>query len=223
MPAAGAYGKVPASGDFVRIRLSRSFVAAWDAWLQSWFGAAKAESGAAWPETYLTAPIWRFTLAPGIVGEAPWLGVMAASVDRVGREFPLTLARALPAGADAAAGHFGNDSLFEALERCILAVVQQDVGPERLEAMLDDLPGPSTGRGRDTGPKAWCATDRAALRAHLAAGNVAAGRRSSLWSSDDGETVRLFAAEGLPGAARAQALFRPSHPIWTAGAGAAAQ
>ena len=40
----------------------------------------------------MMAPIWRFALAPGVAGPLPMLGVMMPSVDRVGRQFPLTLA-----------------------------------------------------------------------------------------------------------------------------------
>jgi len=49
----------------------------------------------------LSAPVWRFQLAPGVCGPLAWRGLFFASVDRVGRYFPLTLAFA---GAPAAPG-----------------------------------------------------------------------------------------------------------------------
>jgi len=44
-----------------------------------------------WLEAYLTSPVWRFVLSPGICGDGAYGGVMVPSVDRVGRYFPLTI------------------------------------------------------------------------------------------------------------------------------------
>ena len=88
----GAYGKLPALGDFVRIGLGRDFVSAWDEWLQSGLLALSESLGEQWEALYMSAPIWRFSLQAGDAGPAPVSGVMMPSVDRVGRKFPLTLA-----------------------------------------------------------------------------------------------------------------------------------
>ncbi|MBB4011671.1 type VI secretion system protein ImpM [Niveibacterium umoris] len=47
--------------------------------------------GPAWLDRYLTAPVWRFVLTPGVLGSQGWAGVLLPSVDRVGRYFPLTV------------------------------------------------------------------------------------------------------------------------------------
>ena len=86
----GFYGKLPSHGDFLRRRVSDAFVAAWDAWLQHCMAASRAALGDRWLDVYLTSPVWRFACAPGVAGAAPVVGVMAPSVDRVGRYFPLT-------------------------------------------------------------------------------------------------------------------------------------
>lgn len=92
----GLYGKVPSQGDFVSRRLPWEFTSAWDAWLQAGIARARADIGADWNATYLTAPLWRFQLAPGVLGPTGWVGLWFASVDRVGRQFPLSLVEPMP-------------------------------------------------------------------------------------------------------------------------------
>ncbi len=92
MSTCGFYGKLPSQGDFVTRRLPWEFTSAWDDWLQQGMHASHAALGDRWLALYLSAPIWRFQLAPGVCGPLGWRGVFFASVDRVGRYFPLTLA-----------------------------------------------------------------------------------------------------------------------------------
>ena len=102
MATCGFYGKLPGEGDFVTRRLPWEFTSTWDDWLQQGMQASRAALGERWLELYLSAPIWRFQLAPGICGPLAWRGLFFASVDRVGRYFPLTLAFAGGAGAPGA-------------------------------------------------------------------------------------------------------------------------
>ena len=99
----GYYGKMPAHGDFVRSRADVGFVAGWDRWLQESLAESRAALGHAWQAAYEAAPIWRFALAAGVCGDAPVLGVMMPSQDRVGRCFPLTLFARLKRSAGAGA------------------------------------------------------------------------------------------------------------------------
>jgi type VI secretion system protein ImpM len=48
--------------------------------------------GEDWLPTWNMAPIWRFALSPGCCGRDAVLGLWMPSVDRVGRQFPLTFA-----------------------------------------------------------------------------------------------------------------------------------
>ena len=98
-PRTGLFGKLPAHGDFVRRVLPRSFVTPWDAWLSEGIAASRAALGADWDAAWEAAPIWRFRLAPGACGPDAAVGVVATSLDTVGRRFPLTLAAVLPAAA----------------------------------------------------------------------------------------------------------------------------
>ena len=92
MATCGFYGKLPGEGDFVTRRLPWEFTSAWDGWLQQGMQASRGALGERWLNLYLSAPIWRFQLAPGVCGPLAWRGLFFASVDRVGRYFPLTLA-----------------------------------------------------------------------------------------------------------------------------------
>lgn len=87
----GLYGKLPTHGDFLRRRVADDFVAEWDAWLQQCIVASRAVLGEQWLETYLTSPVWRFAFGPHVCGALPVAGLLVPSVDRVGRNFPLTL------------------------------------------------------------------------------------------------------------------------------------
>lgn len=214
MRAAGAYGKMPSAGDFIRLRIPRSFVETWDAWIQQWLAPVRAGMGARWSDAYLTAPVWRFTLGPSIAGGPAWLGVMAASVDRVGRQFPLTLAAPLVDGAEPALVHLCNDILFEALEGIALRVLEEDVAPSRLEELLDGAPAISIPSGGASGGRSWIAADRTSLRAALAAGALDMGPRTCVWSSDDGRNARMFASSGLPLADQAAGFVDLVHPMW---------
>jgi type VI secretion system protein ImpM len=87
----GYFGKVSTLGDFVSRGLPDGLVAAWDAWLQQCIHASQQQLGDKWLNCYLTSPVWRFAIAPGILGPEGLGGVMMPSVDRVGRYFPLMI------------------------------------------------------------------------------------------------------------------------------------
>jgi type VI secretion system protein ImpM len=89
---AGWFGKIPALGDFISRRLPPEFIETWDQWLSEELQAARNALGADWPESYINAPLWRFALMPGALDERQWFGVLMPSVDRVGRQYPLTIA-----------------------------------------------------------------------------------------------------------------------------------
>lgn len=136
----GAYGKIPALGDFLRIGLASDFIRAWDTWLQSAMTMARDDLAARWRDCYMSAPIWRFTLPGGLAGRAPVLGVVMPSVDRVGRQFPLTLAAHLPGDADPVATHLEADRQFEALELVALGALEDNCGREALTHALAQVP-----------------------------------------------------------------------------------
>jgi len=89
---AGWFGKIPSAGDFITRGLPRNFVEPWDEWLSSELSAARRSFGERWARVYRRAPLWCFVLGEGVIDARVWLGVLVPSFDRVGREFPLTIA-----------------------------------------------------------------------------------------------------------------------------------
>jgi type VI secretion system ImpM family protein len=116
----GFYGKLPSHGDFLRRRVSDAFVDAWDAWLRGCLAASRSSLGERWLDVYLTSPAWRFVCAPGTCGPVPVVGLMAPSVDRVGRYFPLTLVSELPAHVSLLAASTAAASFFDGAERLVI-------------------------------------------------------------------------------------------------------
>ena len=144
MTACGFYGKVPSEGDFVSRRLPWEFTSAWDAWLQRGVQASRATLGERWLEAYLSAPVWRFQLAPGVCGPQGWRGFFFASVDRVGRYFPLTVAAPdEPGRAPALATLAGEDERWLACEDVALAALDPRVALEVLDRAVEALALPA--------------------------------------------------------------------------------
>lgn len=136
----GFFGKLPALGDFVTRRLPPEFVEPWDRFLQAGMAASRLRFGPAWTGHFLSAPVWRFLLSPGVISPAAWLGILLPSVDRVGRYFPLTVAARLSRGPDDAQATLrAAAAWYAALETAALAALSPRVGPDALEASLTGL------------------------------------------------------------------------------------
>ena len=136
----GFFGKVPSLGDFVTRDLPREFLDGWDDWLQRSIAESKASLGDAWLNTYLTSPIWRFVLLPGVCGEKGWAGILMPSVDKVGRYFPLTFASSLGDGVQPFQIVAEASGWFDAAESLALSVLDEDrVDVSLLESSLQAL------------------------------------------------------------------------------------
>ena len=136
----GLFGKMPGHGDFVRRGLASAFVSAWDQWLQQCIAGSRERLGSRWLEHYLVAPIWRFSLSPGLCGSDGWCGVLMPSVDRTNRHFPLTLA--LTRNADLsplAASTADNAAWFDRLEAVARSALSIRVDADTLVHRLADL------------------------------------------------------------------------------------
>jgi len=130
----GWFGKMPHVGDFVSRRLPDDFIHAWDDWLQSGMARARADLGAAWLARYLVAPVRRFWLAPGLLGDTGWAGALMPSVDGVGRHFPLTIAAALPDHTLAAV--LAASAWFRAIDAAGRKVLDVSFSPDDLDCEL---------------------------------------------------------------------------------------
>jgi type VI secretion system protein ImpM len=141
----GWYGKIPNLGDFASRRLPSRFIVAWDDWLQRALASSRAQLGGQWLDLYLTSPVWRFLLMPGVCGSAAWAGVLMPSVDRVGRYFPLTIALELPQVALRQDRLERLSAWLAQAEGAALSTLDLSVTPERLDQLLDAIPVPEVG------------------------------------------------------------------------------
>lgn len=215
----GAFGKMPTLGDFFRFDMPQGFVTAWDQWLQRGLVQVRADLGPRWTDCYTTAPIWRFTLTAGLAGPFGAQGIIMPSVDRVGRQFPLTFAAPMPAGRSAVLAHLGATSAFEALETIALDALGDVMTLPRLtervrSVRLPDLPGLPE-----------CAVSPGLLAisvsdgtdpAHTIAAHEAGHRfkAPSVWSAVLDGDDRLMLAEGLPGPRRMRGLYDLGADVW---------
>jgi type VI secretion system protein ImpM len=136
----GLYGKLFSHGDFLRRRVSDAFVDGWDAWLQQCMATSRAALADRWLDLYLTSPVWRFACAAGVCGPAPIVGLMAPSVDRVGRYFPLTIVAEFPLNVGIVVAATRGAAFFVGAERLIVeALAQDDVDFNSFDALVARL------------------------------------------------------------------------------------
>jgi type VI secretion system protein ImpM len=152
MAGCGFYGKLPSEGDFVTRRLPWEFTSVWDDWLQQGLQASREALGARWLELYLSAPIWRFQIAPGVCGPVGWRGLFFASVDRVGRYFPLTLAFVDP-GATGLAVLSGDADAWIAVEDAALAGLAPTLPVADFDRMMEALTLPGAAAADPARPR----------------------------------------------------------------------
>ena len=151
MPGCGFYGKIPSEGDFVTRRLPWEFTSVWDEWLQQGMQASREALGTRWLELYLSAPIWRFQVAPGVCGPIGWRGLFFASVDRVGRYFPLTLAFA-DTGPTALTALSGDAEAWIAVEDAALSGLAPTLTIADFDRLMEALASPAGAPGAAADP-----------------------------------------------------------------------
>jgi type VI secretion system protein ImpM len=131
----GWFGKLPNVGDFASRRLPEAFVRRWDRWLQGGLARARDDAASDWLAGYLVAPIHRFWIAGGVINAAAWAGLVMPSVDRVGRHFPLTIARPIEGLAAALAAR----GWYRALDGVARQVLDIDFTIDDFERALAGL------------------------------------------------------------------------------------
>lgn len=139
----GFFGKLPGHGDFVRADLPEEIVSAWDLWVREGLAESRARLGEAWLPAFLEAPVWRFRFAPGTLAGAGCAGVMAPSVDKAGRYFPLMLC----AVSDRAPEPEDATAWFDALAAAASDAVHDGWGRDRLNLALEAVGHPEAAPG----------------------------------------------------------------------------
>lgn len=145
-PTPGFYGKLVSTGDFVRRAFPAEVYECWDPWLQQGLLSSRAALAETWLDAYLSAPIWRFALSPGIAGDRLWIGAMMPSVDRVGRYFPITVVAAAPADTDLFSAAHAAQPWLEQIEGALLETLDGDgVSADMLAERIADAEPPFAG------------------------------------------------------------------------------
>jgi type VI secretion system protein ImpM len=138
--SAGWFGKLSVLGDFGTRRLEATQAQQLDRWLSMGLRALQARQATPWLQGYLSAPVWRFAWAPGVMGETWWFGVLMPSCDNAGRYFPLWVGQAR---RTAPLDRYALDHLdlwWSHLAQCALATLGEQATLAGFESALADAP-----------------------------------------------------------------------------------
>ena len=208
----GFFGKLPCNGDFLQRRVPQPFLEPWDAWLQQCMHTSRGVLGEAWLDSYLTSPLWRFVLSDAVCGSGAYAGVVAPSVDRVGRYFPLTIVAQIDIDLCPLDVGTACRAWFEAVEDLVVAAMEEpyidlswfDSNLEALATFLDETTPESVPQLRELIDHSGFPGQGAAWRAPLAGASALQG------------AVNAFAYREL------SKELRPLSCWWTQGSAAAA-
>ncbi|MEO9683006.1 MAG: type VI secretion system-associated protein TagF [Tateyamaria sp.] len=210
----GAFGKIPGMGDFLRVNLPSGFIQPWDTWLQTSLLDIRNQLGEGWNDAYLSAPIWRFTLPAGLAGAQCVTGILMASVDRVGRQYPLTLA-ALHDAPNTVMSHYANGAVFQQLETIALNALEDHATRGSLTTALAGVSvAPSSAPMPTSLPYAGTVPFSKAVAVQTLTQSV--GAASALWSTQMQDDYRMRATPGLPEGRALRSLFDLSPALWNA-------
>lgn len=224
--ATGFFGKLPAHGDFIHRGLPSQCVNIWDDWLQAVIGSTQEQLGEHWLDVYLTSPIWRFALSPGVIDGRLWAGISLPSVDRVGRYFPFTVLGAAASDVPATVVMSEADEWYESLETIALAALDGRVQMEQMAAQIERLPLPVNAAyqrlpsGQGSGRVVALGDEQAgpdSVYPYLLDSALAQAMPSySIWSTKGSDRVEpcVATAPGLPAVAGIAAMYTGQWLDW---------
>jgi type VI secretion system protein ImpM len=204
------FGKLPSKRDFVSYNMQRPFLDQWEEWLQAAVAASRHALGDRWQDIFLGFPIWRFWCGRRIFGSTV-TGALMASVDGVGRYFPLTVCACEPADMYLEPPPSrGLDHWHEDCERFLLHMLDDHFEREPSD-LLAHLPFPPIAPRvappqRDSGLFIWPGSNIPVADAFssldMADGEARNGGRSYWWThgGEGGHPARLVVVEGKPSA-----------------------
>ena len=209
---AGLYGKLPAYGDFIFRNLNPAFITTWDEWLQHFISASQEQIGEDWLNIYLTSPIWRFVLSPGVIDNNMWAGLMMPSVDRVGRYFPISIVKPFTSNISPVNFMLKQSNWFNELEKYCLTALNGNIDVDELlstvteiEVLTQQSYQPTYNLG-EMGPMLFGLPSGGEEQVnnamtYMLSAELTTGLNSfSLWQSAGSELVSpvLFSCQGLP-------------------------
>ncbi len=207
----GLFGKLGAKRDFIALATPRSFLEAWEPWVQSSLSASRHQLGERWQRAFLTAPVWRFWLGAGICGTTA-VGAIMSSLDGMGRYYPLTLHAIVDAGESIAPPDLETqDEWFGEAESFLLSTLAHDAAFDDISLRLDGLAAPRTlsraaagtrivSLGDDMAAVATAGTDFAATMSALRSSCPEVYAAASFWWTAGGGDFPALAlsCRGLP-------------------------
>lgn len=125
------FGKLPSQGDFVGRRMPHATLTCWDDWMRAGMESLRNEASTNWENRFVRSPLW-FFMSPAVFMGLPAVGVLAPSVDRVGRYYPISVM----ALADQANADFASDA---AVSRFLTGARDAVVNARRLPLSADQL------------------------------------------------------------------------------------
>ena len=134
------FGKIACLGDFASRRLPQETAQRFDTWLARCVETSREQLGERWLNVYLTSPLWRFALAPGVLDARWWFGVLMPSCDNVGRYFPLLVIQACDEAPHDTESLHQLERWFGAMARAALGTLQASGTLDQFEAELEQAP-----------------------------------------------------------------------------------
>ncbi len=135
------FGKLPTYGDFIGRHMAQAFQGEWDYWVRSGLDQLRSEEPSLWVERYTHSPLWNFICSSSFSGQ-PMCGVVAPSMDRVGRYFPI----AVLAIAEGEHRGFSQDGalldFFSGASAAVIDARRLTMGADDFERRLAALPWP---------------------------------------------------------------------------------
>lgn len=203
----GLFGKIGAKRDFIAIATPRSFLEAWEPWVQAALSASRHQLGPGWQQAFLTAPVWRFWLGAAICGTTV-AGAIMPSLDGVGRYYPLTLHAVTGEAVSLPPPSIDpQDEWFGQVEAFLLSTLDRAATFEQISDTLDRLAVPRLQATVADGPPiGWAAGTVSAVDAFagsfaaLCAANPQVYAAASFWWTAGGEGFSPMALcyRGLP-------------------------
>jgi type VI secretion system protein ImpM len=210
--AVGFFGKLPSNGDFLQRRVPQSFLDIWDPWLQECVHASRESLQEAWLPAYLTSPVWRFVLPEAICGSGAYAGILAPSVDRVGRYFPMTIVTQVDIDANPLDFAMQRRSWFDALESLLVtALGETEVDLEWFDAQVIEHTRFLDGEIDASGPALKDLFQRSQFP-----------KQGEYWRTPLATAGSLQAAVNAFAYRELSAQLRPTSVWWTEGSGASA-
>jgi type VI secretion system protein ImpM len=133
----GLFGKLPMQSDFISHFLPSALTDYWHGWLQSCLSVSQEQLAEQWRDYYLSAPIWRFAIMPGVVHNLGLMGVLIPSVDEVGRYFPLTIGHA--GQHQPWAAYLEAKQWYDQAEHAALLALEDDMGYSQYMGYFEQL------------------------------------------------------------------------------------